>query len=188
MKSKVLPLFVVSLFVLCSCAAQMSGLQRQALETEYIEGDYDTIFRAIRTVFQNEGYAVEQSDFESGFIQFTKDIREKNAGTAFALGCLPGGGSFYTRSYGMGVFDLLFWPLSILWDPATAASRARQMYKTIKVSTTLTDLEEQTEVRTGFIGVEEAPGEYGIMLKRMYAEVRRQALVRKGRSQTPSER
>lgn len=44
-------------------------------------------------------------------------IEEKNPGAAAGLGILPGGGSFYTRQYGLGVVDLLFWPLSILWDP-----------------------------------------------------------------------
>ena len=44
-------------------------------------------------------------------------VEEKSTGAAAALGLLPGGGSFYTRQYGLGVVDLLFWPLSILWDP-----------------------------------------------------------------------
>jgi len=44
-------------------------------------------------------------------------MEEKNPGAAAAFGLLPGGGSFYTRQYGLGVIDLLFWPLSILWDP-----------------------------------------------------------------------
>jgi len=44
-------------------------------------------------------------------------VEEKKPGTAMALGLLPGGGSFYTRQYGMGVLDLLLWPISILWDP-----------------------------------------------------------------------
>lgn len=44
-------------------------------------------------------------------------IEEKNPGTGAALGILPGGGSFYSREYGFGVLNLLFWPLSIFWDP-----------------------------------------------------------------------
>ena len=44
-------------------------------------------------------------------------IEEKNPGTGADLGLLPGGGSFYNREYGFGVVNLLFWPLSILWDP-----------------------------------------------------------------------
>jgi len=44
-------------------------------------------------------------------------VEEKNPGAGAALGILPGGGSFYVREYGVGVVNLLFWPLSILWDP-----------------------------------------------------------------------
>lgn len=53
--------------------------------------------------FQAKGFAVE----------------EKNPDIASALGILPGGGSFYVREYGLGVVNLLFWPLSILWDPVS---------------------------------------------------------------------
>ncbi|HBZ96113.1 MULTISPECIES: hypothetical protein [unclassified Pseudomonas] len=53
-------------------------------------------------------------------------VQEKSPGTGAALGLLPGGGSFYGREYGYGVVNLLFWPLSILWDPISGydASRA----------------------------------------------------------------
>lgn len=44
-------------------------------------------------------------------------VQEKNPTAGAALGLLPGGGSFYGREYGLGVVNLLFWPLSILWDP-----------------------------------------------------------------------
>ena len=40
------------------------------------------------------------------------------------LGVLPGGGSFYTRQWGLGVADLLLWPTSILWDPFAGYSGA----------------------------------------------------------------
>ena len=44
-------------------------------------------------------------------------VEEKSPGTATALGFLPGGGSFYTHQWGIGILDLLLWPFSILWDP-----------------------------------------------------------------------
>lgn len=46
-------------------------------------------------------------------------VVEKKPEVGAALGLLPGGGSFYARSPGMGVVNLLFWPLSILWDPVS---------------------------------------------------------------------
>lgn len=44
-------------------------------------------------------------------------IEEKQPVLGAALGILPGGGSFYTRQWGLGVADLLLWPMSIAWDP-----------------------------------------------------------------------
>lgn len=44
-------------------------------------------------------------------------VKEKEPGLGAALGILPGGGSFYTRNYGIGIVNLLLWPLSVLWDP-----------------------------------------------------------------------
>lgn len=52
-------------------------------------------------------------------------VEEKNVGAAAALGLLPGGGSFYTRNYGLGVVNLLFWPISILWDPISGVNGAK---------------------------------------------------------------
>lgn len=52
-------------------------------------------------------------------------VQEKNPGAAAALGLLPGGGSFYTGNYGPGIINLLFWPLSILWDPISGYDGAQ---------------------------------------------------------------
>lgn len=46
-------------------------------------------------------------------------IEEKKPGAGAALGILPGGGSFYAREPGLGIVNLLFWPLSVLWDPVS---------------------------------------------------------------------
>ena len=54
-------------------------------------------------------------------------VEEKNEGAALALGLLPGGGSFYTRHYVVGVVDLLLWPVSILWDPINGINGAEEI-------------------------------------------------------------
>lgn len=54
-------------------------------------------------------------------------VEEKSPGLAAGLGILPGGGSFYGRSYGFGVVNLLFWPLSILWDPVSGFDAAESI-------------------------------------------------------------
>ncbi|WP_449434168.1 hypothetical protein [Pseudomonas putida] len=51
-------------------------------------------------------------------------VEVKNPGLAAGLGLLPGGGSFYGGSYGYGVVNLLFWPLSIFWDPVSGHDAA----------------------------------------------------------------
>jgi len=54
-------------------------------------------------------------------------VEEKNSGAAAALGILPGGGSFYVREYGLGVVNLLLWPVSILWDPMSGYQGAQSI-------------------------------------------------------------
>ena len=54
-------------------------------------------------------------------------VEEKNPAAAAALGILPGGGSFYTRNYGIGVVNLLLWPASILWDPMSGYDGAQSV-------------------------------------------------------------
>ena len=52
-------------------------------------------------------------------------VEEKDPGTGFALGFLPGGGSFYARKPGLGVLNLLMWPLSIFWDPISGSDGSK---------------------------------------------------------------
>lgn len=54
-------------------------------------------------------------------------VEEKSPGLAAGLGLLPGGGSFYGRAYDFGVVNLLFWPLSILWDPVSGHDAAEMI-------------------------------------------------------------
>jgi hypothetical protein len=54
-------------------------------------------------------------------------VQEKDPSTAAAFGILPGGGSFYTRNVGLGIVNLLFWPLSIFWDPVSGHDGAESI-------------------------------------------------------------
>lgn len=54
-------------------------------------------------------------------------VEEKNPATGAVLGILPGGGSFYAREPGLGVLNLLFWPLSILWDPISGYEGSKEI-------------------------------------------------------------
>lgn len=66
--------------------------------------------------FQRSEYAAMQAQGVA--------VEEKKPKVAAVLGILPGGGSFYTRQWGMGALDLLLWPTSILWDPFVGYSGA----------------------------------------------------------------
>ncbi|NQD91998.1 hypothetical protein HP532_04940 [Pseudomonas sp. CrR25] len=64
-------------------------------------------------------------------------VQEKNPAAGAALGLLPGGGSFYGREYGFGVVNLLFWPLSIFWDPISGYDASRSInYQATKAHVT----------------------------------------------------
>jgi hypothetical protein len=65
---------------------------------------------------------------EREYSAFERDgvlIEEKKPSTGVVLGLLPGGGSFYVREPGLGVVNLLLWPLSILWDPISGSDGAK---------------------------------------------------------------
>lgn len=54
-------------------------------------------------------------------------IEEKNPTTGAALGILPGGGSFYAQETGLGIVNLLLWPVSVLWDPVSGYQGAMEI-------------------------------------------------------------
>lgn len=60
-------------------------------------------------------------------------VEEKNPSTCAWFGLLPGGGSFCAREPGLGIVNLLFWPLSIFWDPVSGYDGAQAInYDTTK--------------------------------------------------------
>lgn len=51
----------------------------------------------------------------------------KSEGLAAGLNVLPGFGDFYNGNTGLGVVNLLAWPLSILWAPVGGANGAEEV-------------------------------------------------------------
>jgi hypothetical protein len=88
---------------------------------------------------------------------------EKNIGAAAALGLLPGGGSFYTRNYVVGVVDLLFWPLSILWDPINGMNGAKEInyYSTLS-SVKRAKNKELTKLKSEYLNEKISEKKYNI--------------------------
>ena len=50
----------------------------------------------------------------------------KSEGLAAGLNILPGFGDFYNGNVGLGVLNLLFWPVSVLWAPVGGATGAEE--------------------------------------------------------------
>ena len=81
------------------------------------------ILAIIITAILFSACATPISSYQKRELQFYQSkgllVEEKNPAAAAALGFLPGFGSFYVREYGVGVVNLLFYPLSIFWDPVS---------------------------------------------------------------------
>lgn len=54
-------------------------------------------------------------------------VQEKSPTVGAVMGILPGGGSFYAREYGYGVFNAIMWPASIAWDPVSGIQGAERI-------------------------------------------------------------
>lgn len=97
--------------------------------------------------------SMQQSELQ-GYRAKGLEVTEKHPGTGAALGILPGGGSFYTRHYGLGAVNLLLWPISILWDPISGHDGAESInyYATKahvnkKQSKEIDELDEKLELK-----------------------------------------
>ncbi|WP_277052634.1 hypothetical protein [Zestomonas thermotolerans] len=78
-------------------------------------------------------------------------VQEKNPTTGALLGLLPGGGSFYAREPAFGVLNLLFWPLSVLWDPMSGYDGSMAInYQASKAHIRKSKLAEEKKLQRDF--------------------------------------
>lgn len=161
---------MASIFLLSSlwgCATtKPTGLQKQSLETVYIEAKFDVVFKAIRSTFLNEGYTIKQSEYDSGLLLFTKpyELTSGEKTKDIVGGCLQG--CSFTSCLG-------------LWLKGQAEAKKGT---DIVVTVTLIDLKDKTEARTSFVNVPiEKTEEYGIFLKRIYADVKKHVMIRQNK-------
>ncbi|UCC94776.1 MAG: hypothetical protein JSW40_08185 [Candidatus Omnitrophota bacterium] len=62
--------FGICLTLICAgCVTALSPLQRRTIEARDLEGTFDDAFKATLQVFQDFGYIVKSSDYQSGVIQ-----------------------------------------------------------------------------------------------------------------------
>lgn len=55
------------------------------------------------------------------------EVKEKQPELAAVLNILPGIGDFYNGNVGLGVLNLLTWPLSVVWAPVGGATGASEV-------------------------------------------------------------
>jgi hypothetical protein len=108
---------------------------------------YSLIILSVFSFSQCASHINNQEERELNMIKIDKPelyIEEKNPTTAWWLGLLPGGGSFYTRQYGYGAINLLTWPLSIFWDPFNGSGGA----KDVNYEATMTNVKKKKKDET----------------------------------------
>lgn len=73
---------IVAGMVGCATAPQLSPMQRRSLQMRTFENaSYDTVFRAFKTVLQDDGYVITNQDMNGGLIVAT--IQKTDSGSAF---------------------------------------------------------------------------------------------------------
>jgi hypothetical protein len=95
-----LAIAALSAMVGCATAPQLSPAQRRSLQMRTFEHTtYDNVFRAFKTILQDEGYIVKNQDMAGGLILATVE-KTDNSGAFFAA---MGGHSNYRTGEGFEV-------------------------------------------------------------------------------------
>ena len=144
--------------------SKYTGQQKQQLETNVIESSYDNAFNATRTVFLNEGLVLQQVDKNSGFINATFDVQKSRVtggrviGTVFAA-----------------LFAIVTFGASLLLIPFMYGKRGSDQFA---ITASLVKIDDKSvEVRLQTPLLEAQSEQYGMALKRIFAEIKKQALI-----------
>ncbi len=62
--------------IFSGCAPTLSSMQRRSIEGRDLEGRFDDAFKATLQVFQDHGYIVKSSDYQSGVIQGETGVKQ----------------------------------------------------------------------------------------------------------------
>lgn len=68
--------FVLFSFILTGCTASLSTLQRRSIESKNLTGKFDNAYKATLQVFQDHGYIIKNSDYQSGVIRGETGIKQ----------------------------------------------------------------------------------------------------------------
>lgn len=67
---------VLLVFFLAGCATTLSTLQRRSIEAKDLTGRFDDAYKSTLQVFQDHGYIIKNSDYQSGVIQGETGIKQ----------------------------------------------------------------------------------------------------------------
>ncbi len=72
------------MFLFVSCATtNISPQQRRAMQVKYFENTYNNVFRAFKTVLQDEGYVIKNQDMQGGLIVARASRRSSSTSAVF---------------------------------------------------------------------------------------------------------
>jgi hypothetical protein len=155
--------------VLAGCSSgsdgsRYTGQQKQQMETANIEGSYNNVFNATRTVFLNEGLILKEVDQKSGFIRCTLDVARSRVTGGRVIGTIF-----------VVLFAVVTLGLALILLPFMYGHRG---YDQIDITASLVDIGSNTvEVRLQTPMLEKQSEKYGMALKRIFAEIKKQTLI-----------
>ena len=66
---------ILTLFIVGCTEVPLTALQRKQLESRDLQGEYDNAYKATLNVFQDYGYAIKNTDYDSGVIHGETGIK-----------------------------------------------------------------------------------------------------------------
>ena len=109
--------------------------------------------------------SIEKMEYEA-FERSGVLIEEKSPIVGFALGLLPGLGSFYVRETGYGLINLLSWPESVLWDPISGYNGAKSINYDVTKHHLKTEKEKELKVLDGRLLIDEIDSKMYLLERR----------------------
>lgn len=85
----IITIAVMMFFVGCAVQPQLSPAQKRQITTRLFDTGYETAYRSILTVLQDQGYIIKNTDMNTGLINATID-REAGTGSQVAQAVLLG--------------------------------------------------------------------------------------------------
>jgi hypothetical protein len=76
---KILNLLLLSFLFACASKPQLSAQQRRSLQVRSFKATYETAFRSIKTVLQDEGYVIKNQDMQGGLIVAEKTMTDNSS-------------------------------------------------------------------------------------------------------------